>query len=288
MQGLSHMHPARSDLDVKLYSTLLRIRPTQIGSLLKKCLFIRRRLIQTKTGHVFWADPVSSFGFQLLMEAIYEPQMTRLLELVLRPTDVFVDGGANEGYFSILAASLVGNGQVHCVEPQSRLQPILRENIRLNSARSVTIHSVALCEHPGEVKLFLCSSMNTAGSGLYRVGKLCLAREKVRATTLDLLFRDNGIERARLIKIDCEGGESAIIAGGERVLRDRALDFIAMEYHPSIGKDGRKRCQQTHEKLVEHGYVLTKVNGQVIYHLPSLAKDLQPLGECRTAPPWDG
>ena len=93
------------------------------------------------------------------MEAIYEPQMTRLLELVLRPTDVFVDGGANEGYFSILAASLVGNGQVHCVEPQSRLQPILRENIRLNSARSVTIHSVALCEHPGEVKLFLCSSM---------------------------------------------------------------------------------------------------------------------------------
>ena len=286
MQGLSHMHPARSDLDVKLYSTLLRIRPTQIGSLLKKCLFIRRRLIQTKTGHVFWADPVSYFGFQLLVEAVYEPQMTRLLQLVLRPSDVFVDVGANEGYFSVLAATLVGDGRVHSIEPQSRLQAVLKENIRLNACSSVIVHPVALADCPGKVQLFLRPSTNTGGSGLYRVGKIGLAREKVAATTLDLLFQQNGIERVRLLKIDCEGAEHIVVTGGEGVLRNRLVEFIAMEYHPTIGQDGRTKCTKTHETLSKWGYLLTNVNGQHIYHLPELNRVLEPLGKCRVGCHW--
>lgn len=262
----------------KLYGTLLKVRPAQLGALLKRCLFIRRRLVRTRTGHVFWADPVSSFGFQILVEGVYEPQMTKLLESVLRPSDVFVDVGANEGYFSILAASLVRNGRVHCVEPQSRLQPVLRENIRLNSAGSVVVHPIVLSDRPGEVDLYLRPSTNTGASGLYRVGKIGLAREKVVATTLDLLFQENRIEKARLVKIDCEGAEGAVIAGGQRVLGRQAIDFIAMEYHPSIGSDGRETCRKIHESLLGFGYVLTQIHGQCIYHLPSFSEVLRAAG----------
>lgn len=52
MQGLSRIRPACTDLDTKLYSTLLRSRPTQLGGLLKKCLLIRHRVIQAKTGRL--------------------------------------------------------------------------------------------------------------------------------------------------------------------------------------------------------------------------------------------
>lgn len=65
MQGLSRIRPARSDLSAKLYSTLLWVRPIQLSSLLKKCLLIRRRLVRTTAGHLFWVDPALSFEFQM-------------------------------------------------------------------------------------------------------------------------------------------------------------------------------------------------------------------------------
>jgi predicted methyltransferase len=71
-------------------------------------------------------DPVWVFGIALLRDGIYEPQMTKLLYTLLRPSDTFLDVGGNEGYFSVIASTLVPDGAVHCIEPQERLHPVLR------------------------------------------------------------------------------------------------------------------------------------------------------------------
>ncbi len=269
----------------RFYSVLLQVRPTQLGDLLKKCLRVRRQYVRTSTGHSFWADPVSVFGLRLLLDGIYEPQMTRILESVLRPDDTFVDVGGNEGYFSILASTLVPHGAVHCIEPQTHLQPILGENTRINSAHTVVVHQTALSSSEGEVTLFLRPSTNTGASSLFRHWRIGFTRERVRATTLDAFFRDNSLGRVRLLKMDCEGAEPLIISGGRNVLGQRRIDFIAVEYHPLIC--GTERCLDTHEELKRRGYLLTKVGGRYVYHLPGLEKELQPLGELRVDCDWD-
>ena len=272
-------------LRVRFYSILLRIRPAQLGDLLKKCLGVRRRYIQARTGHVFWVDPVSIIGLQLFRERIYEPQMTKLLELVLRPTDVFVDIGGHEGYFSVIASSLVPFGIVHCIEPQTRLQAIIQENIQINRAYRVIVHQTALSSGDGEVRLFLRPSTLSGGESMFRYWNIGFAHENVYATTLDSFFTTNSLERVRLLKVDCEGAEYLLITGARNILKQQAVDFIAMEYHPVIC--GINKCINTHEELKSARYILTKVRDQCIYHPPGLEKELRPLGELHVNCAWN-
>jgi FkbM family methyltransferase len=247
-----------------VHAALLRVRPAQAGELLKTALRIKRHIVATKSGHRFWVDPVTNFGMQLSRRGVYEPQMTALLDVVLRPSDVFVDLGGNEGYFSVLAASIVGPGQTHCVEPQRRMRDVLRTNFELNGSH-VAYHPCALSDKVGELKVFLRPSTNTGASSIFpkRIGS---AAEVVPCTTLDRFFEQQSIERARLIKMDCEGAEPCIIAGAGQVIAAQRVDFIALEYHPHIC--GRARCGEAHSALVRAGYEMTDLNGQSIYHLP--------------------
>jgi FkbM family methyltransferase len=202
--------------NINFYSRLLRIRPAQLGAFVKQIFHIQRFFIPTQLGLRFWADPVSVFGIELMETEIYEPQMTRLLQSLLRPRDVFVDIGGNEGYFSLLAASLVKDGKVHCFEPQSRLQPILSKNIQANNVeKSVLVHPVALSDSEGEVKIFLRPSTNNGASSLFRHWKLGSASETISTTTLDNFLKTEPIQHIRLVKVDCEGAEYLVVAGGK-------------------------------------------------------------------------
>ncbi|KYC36863.1 hypothetical protein WA1_45210 [Scytonema hofmannii PCC 7110] len=270
---------------INFYSQLLEIRPAQLGALVKQILLIKRQYITSSTGHKFWADPVSIFGLHLLRTSVHEPQMTKLLELVLQPSDTFVDLGGNEGYFSVIASSLVGDGKVHCIEPQSRLNSIIQENIRVNSATSIVIHRIAISNKEGEVTLFLRPSTITGSSSIFRHWKIGSKQETVKTITLDQFFKNNCLERVRLLKVDCEGAEHLVIAGGQEVVKQQLIDFIAMEYHPAIC--GIEKCVEIHKNLKAAGYRLTKVFGQCIYHLPGLEDKLQPLGELRTNCDWN-
>jgi FkbM family methyltransferase len=170
-----------------LHSTLMRVRPAQLGAALKRVLRIRRTVVASDAGHQFWADPVSVFGRRLAETGTYEPRMTTLLQAVLRPADVFVDIGGNEGYFSVVAAALVGAGGVYCVEPQSRLKEIIKKNFELNGS-DVVLSQCALSNHNGHVDLYLRPSTNTGASSVFRHWKVGSSAERVATATLDSFF----------------------------------------------------------------------------------------------------
>jgi FkbM family methyltransferase len=283
-------HPTSSEssgsrVEVALFSAVLRVRPRQLGDLLKRVLHVPRRAVRTLAGQTLSVDPISYLGFQLFRDGIYEPQMTRLLQTVLRPGDVFVDVGGNEGYFSLLAASLVRDGKVYCFEPQSRLQPVLEENIRLNDARSVEVHPVALSDEIGSVDLYLRPNIDTGASSVVRWWKVGSTKETIRTVTLDSIFERSPVSRIRLLKSDCEGSEPLAVRGGLGTIRRRIIEFIAMEYHPHIC--GADECDWVDAELRAAGYVLTKVNDQCVYHLPGLQDALAPLGDLRVGCRWN-
>jgi FkbM family methyltransferase len=74
----------------------------------------------------------------------------------LRPGGVFYDVGANVGFFSLIAARLVGpTGRVHAFEPVAENAAAVRENARLSGLANVVLHEVAVGRGAGSGQMLL-------------------------------------------------------------------------------------------------------------------------------------
>jgi FkbM family methyltransferase len=140
----------------------------------------------------------------------------------LRPGDVFIDVGANIGYYSILASKLVGvNGKVFAVEPIPSTVEVLRFNIRINSLRNVVVIDKAGYFSHGRLKMSI--PFNEFGSAsIFRKGGL---EVYVEAIPLDDAFHD--IPYVRLLKVDVEGSEYEVLQGLNKTLNN--TEYVVLE-----------------------------------------------------------
>ena len=84
----------------------------------------------------------------------YEPHVTKALRNLLKPGDVFVDVGANIGYFTLLASTLVGpSGNVISFEPNPNNCELLRRSLTQNNVANVRLHQNAVAESPQRILL---------------------------------------------------------------------------------------------------------------------------------------
>jgi hypothetical protein len=97
-----------------------------------------------------YLDPMSHLGQQILRHGVYEPKTHEVVRSRLRPGDVFVDVGANEGVHCALAGRIVGErGAGVEIEPQVGLRGISEINCRLNDLVQWCIYTTGL-GRPGE------------------------------------------------------------------------------------------------------------------------------------------
>jgi FkbM family methyltransferase len=87
----------------------------------------------------------------------YEPGLSRALRDRLAPGDVFLDIGANIGYFSVLAGRIVGPaGRVVSFEPHPEARSVLQQAVAANDlAGIIEIVPAAVADRTGVVPLFL-------------------------------------------------------------------------------------------------------------------------------------
>ena len=145
-------------------------------------------------------------------EGIWEPYETSLLLSMLRPGDVFVDVGANIGYFSILAASVVGEGgAVFAFEPDPDNFSLLRRNIDLNRQQaSIVAVQAALAADAGTGELFL-SEDNLGDHQIYATGD---GRHSLPITLVNGCdYLGHRLSHMDLLKIDTQGSEYQVMAG---------------------------------------------------------------------------
>jgi FkbM family methyltransferase len=168
---------------------------------------------------------------------LYEAEVAGLMINVLRLGDIVVDVGANCGFFTILAARLVGSsGHVVAVEPSPASLARLRTNLALNGLTNVAVVDGVATEHSGEAQFYLCSD-NSGGSALWNVGDYPgnpKSRENpiaisVPATTVDDELRQRGVAAPKLIKIDAEGAEQRVLQGATSHLANRRIPFVVAE-----------------------------------------------------------
>lgn len=239
-----------------VYKALARVRPAPVAVFLKKAFGISRRIINTSRGR-FFIDPVSNFGLALQSEGEYEPEMISTIEKVLTPSSIFVDIGANEGYFSILGSRLVGEaGRVLSVEPQVRLDSILKRNFQLNDARNIILINAAISDCAGDASLFISPDTNTGSTALVNPSKYNVAKQAVRTMTLRQLFDQNGIAQADLVKMDIESFEYEAILGSPDIFKNRRIKTLALELHPHLLAKRKLDPDAITRALASWGYTL--------------------------------
>lgn len=218
---------------------LLWIRPAIAAHFLKKVFRVSRLVVNTEAGR-FYVDPVSHFGRAITLFGNYEPDLSQALHVLLKPSAVFMDVGANEGYFSIMAAELIGpSGKVITVEPQKRLRAVLEKNFELNDVRNGLIIDSAISDTKGVSVLHISPDTATGSTALHQSTRYKLPTDRVETITLSDLLALAGVEYIDVMKMDIEGFEYEAIMGSKEVFQTHRIKALALELHPgSITKRG--------------------------------------------------
>ncbi len=147
---------------------------------------------------------------RILFFGVWEPALTAFLTRRLTPGDIFVDVGANIGYYSLLGAGLVKpNGRVIAIEASPSIFRDLRGNIGINKCDNISAIHAAVMGAAGTVSIYRGPHGNI-GSTSTRASREFAFEAEVRADSLTALIGDD-LFRAKAVKIDVEGAEGPIL-----------------------------------------------------------------------------
>jgi FkbM family methyltransferase len=170
---------------------------------------------------------------RVLLFGVWEPGVTSFIETRLERGDIFVDVGANVGYYSLLASQIVGQqGSVVAVEASPSVFRDLMKNLVLNRAANVRTANIAAGEYSGPVQFYEGPPGNRGLGSAIRIEGL-RPEAVVPSEPLHELLTPEEMAQTRLIKIDVEGGELPILRDLLQVLsRFREAVEIVVEIWP--------------------------------------------------------
>jgi FkbM family methyltransferase len=194
----------------------------------------------------------------ILYFGVWEPDVSRVIERNLAPGDVFVDVGANIGYHTLLASSLVGpSGRVVAIEASRRTFALLRANLALNAcSANVRAVNAAVSDRAGRLKLYELSEANiSAATTLASRGGTPI--ETVDALPLERILTSDEIARLRLIKMDVEGAEPPILRHllANLALYPATMDIV-VEASPA---DGFEAWRDVFDRLRAAGFTAWEI-----------------------------
>jgi FkbM family methyltransferase len=155
------------------------------------------------------------FGF-------WEPAISEYISSALKPGDIFIDVGANVGYYTLLASKLVGRtGRVFALEASPTIFGQLKANLERNDALNVTARNVAITTTRCKLPIYLHGAHNIGASTiLHDVAetKGAVLEAMVDGVPLKDVVDTEAICAARIIKIDVEGAEQLVVEGIKDIL----------------------------------------------------------------------
>jgi FkbM family methyltransferase len=200
---------------------------------------------------------------------IYSEVETLLLAGALAEGDRFVDVGAGFGYFSVLAASLVGpEGAVVAFEPNPGQHELARYNLQgRGNARLV---DAAVCASPGVQSLY-CSASRMGRHSLHSANLPSVDYiVQARSTTLDIAL---GGLAPTMLKVDVEGGELEVLRGGLETIR-KAHPILLLElWLPGLSRSGADGLKLLHI-LLDEGYAFWLLDEVELSATPHEVSDL--------------
>lgn len=184
----------------------------------------------------------------------YEIPVQDELKAHLRPGAVAVDVGANIGFFTVLAAHLVGpEGRVYAIEPVPANAQAVRRNLTRNGFSQGSVLEAGASNVAGRAKLMLAHHPGGATLSEHDTPPDLSGEIEIQTVRLDDLVESGRLKAPDFVKIDVEGFELEVIEGMAQVLRDHGPDLLIEIDGPT--KDGlaEKRAKLV-ATLSRYGY----------------------------------
>jgi FkbM family methyltransferase len=250
------------------YRWVFTVRPKELGSFLIWLLGIKK-VVRHVNGVSIEVNPATQSGIETAKADHLSDRLVRTIE-ALPKGGSFLDVGANEGLYSLIAAKTVTNsGRVYAVEPQERLWPVMLKNAALNQFFNITIIPYAIGNSEGLETIILMPTTNTGASGLVKGASILekvRRKQSVRIVKLDRVVRELGLETVDFLKIDVEGFEHSVLMSGRESLSRQMFRSIMVELHheqlerlglsvvqvQQLLEDHRYRCDISNRYLFAH------------------------------------
>ncbi|MBS1607961.1 MAG: FkbM family methyltransferase [Bacteroidetes bacterium] len=171
-----------------------------------------------------------------IIHGVYESELTKYFLNNVKEDSVFVDVGANFGYYSCLMAKRINGskgGRVFSFEANINAFVLLQKNMMANwvDQGAVSLNHIAISDKEEEVS-FKSYKYRFGGSQFYTTAEdeqLINTMEvlKVKTKTLDSYLANHRVD---FIKIDVEGAEFKVLRGAEGIIRNNPSVKILLEW----------------------------------------------------------
>jgi len=140
---------------------------------------------------------------------LWEPTLTAYILTKVPVDGIFIDIGANVGYFSLLASARFA--KVVSFEPSPSIYAALIRNIELNGIRNIKALDIAISDCERTAPFYRSDRSNSGNSSLSEgIGRDL--EGYVRCAPLQTVITDEEWRKVRFIKVDVEGHEAEVIS----------------------------------------------------------------------------
>lgn len=203
-------------------------------------------IVRSREHHIaMYMDAVDLHAtpYALVGLGAYEPYETAFLKSVFHEGDVFLDIGANLGWYSLVLGRHAPLGRIYAFEPVPETVSRLEKNVALNQLDNIQALNLGLFNKKDELAFLFAEDVSGATSlkmaGQSR-GSVPVREVLCKTDTLDNVCQQLDLIPT-LMKVDVEGAELMVIEGAIRTLEHRPI--ILMEllrkwslefgYHPN-------------------------------------------------------
>jgi FkbM family methyltransferase len=199
---------------------------------------------------------------QDVLQGIGEPQVQKALLDHLRPGMTFYDVGANIGFFSLMAARIVGpQGRVVSFEADPEIATRLRENLARNQFTNAHVEQKAVWSEPATVSFERVDPNTSPDRGLGHVSPKGSAPGSITVEAVSLDQYTAAHPPPDFLKCDVEGAEVAVFQGAAKLLSGKRPIFLVEMHSP-----------ENHRALLDqfagHGYRCQNLDDTHVLALP--------------------
>lgn len=254
----------------------------------------------TAWGMTLHVDPTRDIGHSIATTGVFDLAVSEVLARVLEPGARMIDAGANVGYMTLLGAVASGTaGQVASFEPHPDLFRVLERNVteapRADRLARIALHNIALGDRDGEAWLLLPPGFGS-NDGTARIVTEAAASDRTVAVRVRRLDDVLGGVGADVLKLDVEGHEPQVLAGGIGTLQARRITHVVFEDHDVTRSEAVRMLRDAGYRIFALGWSMRRLRieplGMAVlsrpYEAPSFVATIDPdglLSRCST-PGW--
>jgi FkbM family methyltransferase len=184
----------------------------------------------------------------------YERYTTRFISRVLSRCSLFVDVGANYGFYTLLAGTQHPDLEIIALEPVPQTFEALRRSAEAAGLQKLTLEQAAATERDGTALFYISLAADNCGFSPHPAAPP-LRQVDVRTCRLDTLLKQRRVVPT-LIKIDVEGHELSVLQGMEETLARFSDLTLLLEFNPKMFLAAGRTVDEAISELERLGFAL--------------------------------